>query len=499
MMMAATFVEKCKGTDFALRYFYHNPVFIALWAVTAICSLAYLFSVKTWKAPATMGIHIALSLMLVGALVTHLTARTGVLHLRAGETVSSYEDDSGGTMDLPFDITLDEFAIEYYPGTHAPSDFRSEVRVDGEACTISMNNIAKISGYRLYQADYDEDLQGSILAVSHDPWGNGITYAGYLLLALCMIGFFFQKDTAFRRALKRLSTALVLLAAFLLPGTAHAATPDGVSSVQQIYDSIARPMVPFMVSLTLGICLFIFSCIMMTQEKKVPKGLQNACAVLAGVLLLYLTLVIALRWVVSGNGPFAGSYSVMMLTAWLSCVMMLALYRKFPLIQPLGFILAGFTMLIASRSNPTITNLMPVLNSPLLSIHVLSMMMSYTLFGLVALNGVMGLLVPEKISATLKDVSTVILYPAVFLITFGTFIGAVWANISWGNYWAWDPKETWALVTLLVYSVALHGDSLKIISKPRNFHIYTILAILTVLITYFGVNLVLGGMHSYGG
>ena len=84
-----------------------------------------------------------------------------------------------------------------------------------------------------------------------------------------------------------------------------------------------------------------------------------------------------------------------------------------------------------------------------------------------------------------------------FLLAFGTFLGAVWANISWGNYWAWDPKETWALVTLLTYSFALHGDALPALCRPRVFHVFCVLAFLAVLITYFGVNLLLGGMHSY--
>ena len=158
-------------------------------------------------------------------------------------------------------------------------------------------------------------------------------------------------------------------------------------------------------------------------------------------------------------------------------------------------------MLMASRSgtNIQIMPLMPVLRSPLLSIHVVSMMMSYTLFGLVAINGILGVVVRNRESQELlRDVSLVILYPAVFLITFGTFLGAVWANISWGSYWAWDPKETWALVTLLVYSFALHGSSIKAFRNPRFFHWFTIVAFICVLVTYFGVNLLLGGMHSYG-
>lgn len=94
-------------------------------------------------------------------------------------------------------------------------------------------------------------------------------------------------------------------------------------------------------------------------------------------------------------------------------------------------------------------------------------------------------------------VSRLLLYPATFFLGAGIFLGAVWANVSWGRYWAWDPKEVWALITFLVYGAAFHSQSLRIFRKPLFFHIYMILAFLTVLMTYFGVNYVLGGMHSY--
>ena len=90
-----------------------------------------------------------------------------------------------------------------------------------------------------------------------------------------------------------------------------------------------------------------------------------------------------------------------------------------------------------------------------------------------------------------------LLYPATMLLATGIFIGAVWANISWGRYWGWDPKEVWALITLLLCSVAFHTRSLRFISKPVTFHIFCIVAFVAVLFTYFGVNYLLGGLHSY--
>jgi len=269
---------------------------------------------------------------------------------------------------------------------------------------------------------------------------------------------------------------------------------------ERLYVRIARPTVPFILCLTLGILLFVLGGVYTSKQRKTPSWILTAGTVVALLVWIYLTVVIGVRWYVSGTGPYVGRYNVMMLMAWLATLAVLLLNRRLPLVQPLGFLLAGFTMLLASRAGTDlqIMPLMPVLRSPLLSIHVLSMMLSYTLFGLVALNGVMGLTVSSSVARDqLRDISLVVLYPAVFLLAFGTFLGAVWANISWGSYWAWDPKETWALVTLLVYSFALHQGSVKVFQNPRFFHAFTLAAFLCVLVTYFGVNLILGGMHSY--
>ena len=444
MMAAATIIEKLYGTDKALSIVYHSPAFIVLWAVSAISGVWLLIRRGTIRKPATFFLHIAFVLILAGALITMLTGKSGMMELRRGLVTSEWASDQGMRQKLPFSLQLKEFEIEYYPGSHDPSDYISKVvlkdsRSDVEKeYTISMNNILKYDGYRFYQSSYDDDLRGSVLAVSHDPWGVGVTYAGYFLLLLSLIGFFFQKNSGFRIALK--------------------ARGQGFS-----------------------------------------KPVRTVLLVLNVLLFGYLTYVIGRNWIRYGHGPFVGTYSVMMLMAWLVTVAMVLLRKRLPVIQPLGFVLAGFSILVAtiSHTGPE-GNLVPVLRSPLLGIHVLCMMVSYTLFGLTALIGVVGLIRRNgDARVMLRDVSLTILYPAVFILTTGTFIGAYWANISWGSYWSWDPKETWALITLLVYSAMLHSGTLSRFNSPRFFHAYSILAILTVLITYFGVNFLLGGMHSY--
>lgn len=159
--------------------------------------------------------------------------------------------------------------------------------------------------------------------------------------------------------------------------------------------------------------------------------------------------------------------------------------------------------------------LQPVLQTPLLGIHVSVIMLAYTLFAIIAINGIAGLC-SKRLSPVTFQLSTILLYPAEFCLTAGIFIGAVWANMSWGRYWGWDPKETWALITMLVYAALLHFPWLKNLSAKRSdnavtrqakpvlrqsghavYHILCIVAFFFVLFTYFGVSYFLGGLHSY--
>jgi ABC-type transport system involved in cytochrome c biogenesis permease subunit len=138
-------------------------------------------------------------------------------------------------------------------------------------------------------------------------------------------------------------------------------------------------------------------------------------------------------------------------------------------------------------------------------------MMSYALVSLTFICGLVALLLialakllpkyslssAREQAEALAVLSRIFLYPALTTMGLGIFIGAIWANISWGNYWSWDPKETWALITFMVYAVVVHTQSLPVFRRPVVYHVYMVLAFLTILMTYFGVNYVLGGMHSY--
>lgn len=200
----------------------------------------------------------------------------------------------------------------------------------------------------------------------------------------------------------------------------------------------------------------------------------------------------------------SNGYETMLFMAWITMVMTLGVMHKIPIMKAFGPIVSSFCMLVSMLAvgSPQITNLMPVLQSPLLSVHVALVMVAYTLLALITLLAIQGLVLAKKKMtdrlAAVTALSQLMLYPAVTFLTLGIFVGAVWANVSWGTYWSWDPKETWALITLLIYAVPLH----KIAKSPnlqinKWYHLYVLGAFLTVLMTYFGVNYFLSGMHSY--
>ena len=214
-----------------------------------------------------------------------------------------------------------------------------------------------------------------------------------------------------------------------------------------------------------------------------------------------ITLQLGLRWWLSGHIPLSNGYECMLFMAWILLVLTIVLFRKFRMIIVIGPLAALCCLLVAmmTGNGSQISPLMPVLQSPLLSVHVMTIMCSYALFAIQLLLGIYALVWLRQNSqlAKVTALSQLLLYPAIFLLTIGIFLGAVWANVSWGNYWSWDPKETWALITLMVYAVPFHSTSIPLFRKPLAYHLYMVCAFLAVLITYFGVNFLLGGMHSY--
>ena len=295
---------------------------------------------------------------------------------------------------------------------------------------------------------------------------------------------------------------------------------------ERAYNAVPFATVLFMANLAAGLLLLAFTVWRIVKDGKTnrtykagngrrpdnPDSLKVAYAAgtaVLGLSLLCLTACLALRWIVGGRVPMANGYETMLSVAWCVMLLGLAVGRRFRIAVPFGLLMSGFFLLVShlSQMDPRITHTMPVLSSPLLGVHVSVIMMSFALLSLTFIVGLTALLLrlargkdaPGEAAQeeSLALLSRLMLYPALALLAVGVFIGAVWANVSWGTYWSWDAKETWGLITLMVYAAAVHDRSLPFLRRPVGYHLYMTLAFICILMTYFGVNYFLGGMHSY--
>ena len=266
---------------------------------------------------------------------------------------------------------------------------------------------------------------------------------------------------------------------------------------ERINNAFPFATILFMMNLTLGFIALFYTIYRMTKKREI-KALNIALPILLGVSFLALTLGLALRWIISGNVPMSNGYESMLTVAWFVMLISILMQLRIRIVMVFGFLISGFFLLVShiNQMDPAIGQMMPVLNSPLLSIHVSIIMMSYALLSLTFICGIMGICMQSH-AEELQTLSRIFLYPALTAMGFGIFIGAIWANVSWGNYWSWDSKETWALITFMIYAVVVHTQSLPIFRKPLTYHIYISLAFLSIAMTYFGVNYFLTGMHSY--
>ena len=266
---------------------------------------------------------------------------------------------------------------------------------------------------------------------------------------------------------------------------------------ERINNAFPFATILFMANLTLGFIALFYTIYRMTKKREI-KVLNIALPILLGVSFLALTFGLALRWIISGNVPMSNGYESMLTVAWFVMLISILMQLRIRIVMVFGFLISGFFLLVShiNQMDPAIGQMMPVLNSPLLSIHVSIIMMSYALLSLTFICGIMGICLRSH-GDELQALSRLFLYPALTTMGFGIFIGAIWANVSWGNYWSWDSKETWALITFMIYAVVVHTQSLPVFRKPLVYHIYITLAFLSIAMTYFGVNYFLTGMHSY--
>lgn len=659
-MVTGTIVEHLQGTNHAHQYIYGAPWFVALWTILMVCTTIVLQSKSMRKRLTLYMTHMGMVLVMVGGGITWLTSNEGYMHIRQGDMSMHFVSKDKMLHRLPFALELDSFEVRYYPYTTSPADYVSHLVVhqdqDTTHATISMNNILRSSGYRIYQASYDADLRGTVLTVSYDPIGTYLVHIGFIITTLGMIIYLCLRRESFIKLIARtndLSKRLpVSIIAFCLLCSASARNvptinrdrADSLSRVMVVYNGRVTPMYcaahdilrtvygatdyhglnPVQVSIgmmhaprdwasepiikiddaasdylgfdsltyvspaqlvspnvykklvapldgldkstresiikadqSLGLVMSLMRhelisevpdsvnatwqkerieaeillasapwslyiaivCIMMgmigyitwlrviCQRNRAHNGVSSLLTNrwLSVTITAILAVLYVLRWYVAGRIPMSNGYETMLTMAL--CVLVISIFtsRRLMMATPAGYIIAGFCLLVAhiGEKSSAVTNLMPVLRSPLLSIHVSMIMVSYALLAFCAMTGLTGLIVRllhrsrgKEIMGMMALMARTLLYPAVFLLLIGIFLGSVWADVSWGKYWSWDPKEVWALISVFVYAIPLHR-SLKVFSNDLFFCVYVLLAFLSVLMTYFGVNYLLGGMHSY--
>ncbi|WP_372751206.1 cytochrome c biogenesis protein CcsA [Labilibaculum sp.] len=262
--------------------------------------------------------------------------------------------------------------------------------------------------------------------------------------------------------------------------------------------------------LLIGFFLVVFLVVQIIHPKFPVKWIMRSATFILAIGFMLHTSALAARWYISGHAPWSNGFESMTYVAWACLLSGFIFVKKSDFALAATSILAGLTLFVAHLSwmNPEVTNLVPVLKSYWLTIHVAIITASYGFLALAAILGMINLTLfnlqntnnQSRIKGTVMDLSRIsemTMTIGLYFLTIGTFLGGIWANESWGRYWGWDPKETWALVSILVYSFVLHMRFIPGLKSVYAFNLASVWGYSSILMTYFGVNYYLAGMHSY--
>ncbi len=266
----------------------------------------------------------------------------------------------------------------------------------------------------------------------------------------------------------------------------------------------------FWLYMTIGCIMLLFVIVNIFFESKGLRIVINGFHILIALLFVLHTLGLVARWYISGHAPWSDAYESMIYVAWATMFFTLVFDRKSKLTVASGTFVASMILMIAHWNwmDPAIANLQPVLNSYWLMIHVAVIVASYGPFTLAMVLGLVSLIlmlfVNEKNKVKMKlhieeitYINEMALTIGLVMLTIGNFLGGQWANESWGRYWGWDPKETWALISIMIYAFVIHARFVPALRGKWVYNLMSVLAFYSILMTYFGVNFYLTGLHSY--
>jgi cytochrome c-type biogenesis protein CcsB len=290
----------------------------------------------------------------------------------------------------------------------------------------------------------------------------------------------------------------------ILPSSTH-------QKVEVFYNNanIFMMMMPFL--MIMGAILLLFQFITLLKPQFQFKTVNNIGLWLLMLAFVAYTVGLGMRWYISGHAPWSNGYESMLYIGYSTFGAGLIFGRKNTIALSVSTLFTSIVLMVAHLSwmNPEITNLVPVLKSYWLTLHVAVIVASYGFLGLSALLGFVNLIIyslknnanKTLLGLTIDELSAISemsITVGLYLLTIGSFLGGIWANESWGRYWGWDPKETWSAVTILVYAFVLHMRLIPGLKGTYAFNLMALLAFSSVIMTYLGVNYYLTGMHSYG-
>ncbi|PKP13570.1 MAG: cytochrome C biogenesis protein [Bacteroidetes bacterium HGW-Bacteroidetes-3] len=273
------------------------------------------------------------------------------------------------------------------------------------------------------------------------------------------------------------------------------------------YDVFKKLFSYYMYIGTLMFFLVIFQ--IFNNNKVINALIKISIAIIIGLFLMHTGGLIA-RWIVSGHAPWSNAYESMIYVGWATMLFGLVFGRKSSMTIAATAFLTAFILMVAHWNwmDPEIANLQPVLNSYWLMIHVAIIVASYGPFALGMILGLIALLLmilttaknKDKVGLMIKEMTIInemSLTVGLIMLTIGNFLGGMWANESWGRYWGWDPKETWALISIMIYAFVLHLRLVPGLRSRFSFNMFSVAAFASIVMTYFGVNFYLSGLHSY--
>ena len=260
-----------------------------------------------------------------------------------------------------------------------------------------------------------------------------------------------------------------------------------------------------------GLLLFFVLIFQIFKNRSIWRVVTYALMGTIVVLFLWHTAGLIMRWYISGHAPWSDAYESMLYIAWATMGIGMLFFRKSAMTVAASAFVASIILMIAYGNwvDPAIANLVPVLDSYWLMIHVSVIVGSY---GPLIVGSILGLVCliliilttkenKSRIEASLKELTIInelSLTVGLIMLTIGNFLGGQWANESWGRYWGWDPKETWALISIMIYAFVIHTRLIPGLRGKWTFNFLSMIAVGTIMMTYFGVNYYLVGLHSYG-